>query len=117
MTQPVQPTITTVEPSKSKTWIAALGGALTVIVPIVLSLSTSLPEPWPALIAAVVAVLTAVGVYKAPYRPNGTTVVPTRELEKVAHPLPPTAPAGSSEISDVPPPTPGLGGYKTGPWD
>lgn len=114
MTQPVQPTITTVEPSKSKTWVAALGGALTVIVPIVLSIGTSLPEPWPALIAAVVAVLTAVGVYRAPYKQQGTTVVPTAELKQVATPLPPTAP--SSDIALRPNPTPGLGGDK-GPWD
>lgn len=91
MTQPVNPTIATFEPSKAKTWVAAVGGALTVIVPIVLSVSTNLPEPWPAVISAVVAVLTAVGVYRAPYRPEGTTVVPTAELKQVATPLPPTA--------------------------
>lgn len=117
MTQPVTPTITTLEPSKSKTWIAAIGGALTVIVPIVLSVSTNLPEPWPAVISAVVAVLTAVGVYRAPYKPEGTTVVPTVELKQVAVPLPTSAPVGSSDISDTPPPTPGLGGYVTGPFD
>jgi hypothetical protein len=115
MTQPMQPTITTLEPYKSKTWIAAIGGALTVVVPLVLSFSTSLPEPWPALIAAVVAVLTAVGVYRAPYKPEGTTVVPTHELTQVATPLPPTAPA--SDISLRPKPTPGLGGDVQGPWD
>lgn len=108
MTQPT-PAITTIEPSKSKTWIAAIGGALTVIVPVVLSLSTSLPEPWPAVIAAIVAVLTAVGVYKAPYRPEGTTTVPTRELQQVATPLPPS-PKG--DIDDTPSPTPGLGGRR-----
>lgn len=90
MTTPT-PTITTLEPSKAKTWVAAVGGALTIVVPIVLSVSTNLPEPWPAVISAVVAVLTAVGVYKAPYRPEGTTTVPTRELEQVATPLAPTS--------------------------
>lgn len=115
MTQPNQPTITTLEPSKSKTWIAAIGGALTVIVPIMLSVSTNLPEPWPAVISAVVAVLTAVGVYRAPYRPQGTTVVPTAELKQVATPLPPTK--GGTTISDVPRPTPGLGGGQyDDPW-
>lgn len=100
MTTP-NPTITTLEPSKSKTWIAAIGGALTIVVPIVLSVSTSLPDPWPALISAVVAVLTAVGVYKAPYRPEGTTVVPTRELEQVATPLSPTSTSVSSIAQDT----------------
>lgn len=115
MTNPT-PSITTLEPSKSKTWIAAIGGALTVIVPIVLSVSTNLPEPWPAVISAVVAVLTAIGVYRAPYRPEGTTVVPTAELKQVAVPLPPSAPA--SDISLSPPPTPGLGGtYPPNPFD
>jgi hypothetical protein len=109
-----QPTITTLEPSKSKTWIAAIGGALTVVVPIVLSVSTNLPEPWPAVISAVVAVLTAVGVYKAPYRPEGTTTVPTAELTQVATPLPPSVP---SDISLRPTPSPGLGGDAKGPWD
>lgn len=104
--------ISTIEPSKAKTWIAAIGGALTVIVPIVLSVSTNLPEPWPAVISAVVAVLTAVGVYKAPYRPEGTTVVPTAELRQVADPQPPK----TSDIGDVPPPTPGLGGIFSNPW-
>lgn len=82
--------ITTVEPAKTKTWVAAVGGALTVLIPMVLSVSDSLPQPWPAVIAAMVAVLTAVGVYKAPYTPGGTTVVPTAELEQVATPVPPS---------------------------
>lgn len=102
------PTISTIEPSKSKTWWAVIGGLLTVVVPLVLSVATSLPDPWPALIGAVVAVLTATGVYRAPYKPEGTTVVPTRELEQVATPLAPT--------STVVPQTRDGGGVK-GPWD
>lgn len=81
------PQITTIKPSKSKTWIAAVGGALTVIVPLVLSVATYLPDPWPAVIGAVIAVLTATGVYNAPYSPGGTSVVSTTELEKVATPV------------------------------
>ena len=101
--------ITTVEPSKAKTWIAVVGGLLTVVVPLIVSVSTYLPEPWPAVIGAVVALLTAFGVYKAPYKPGGTTVVPTAELEQVATPMPPT----KSDIDDVPPPSPGLGGRRS----
>lgn len=52
-----------------KSWTALIGSLLTFIIPTVVSLSTSWPEPWPAVIGAVVAVLTAVGVYHAPYRP------------------------------------------------
>ena len=81
--------ITTINPSKSKTWIAVIGGLLTVIVPLVLSVSTYLPDPWPAVLGAVVALLTALGVYKAPYKPEGTSVVSTAELREIATPTPP----------------------------
>lgn len=107
-------TITTIEPSKSKTWVAVIGGLLTVAIPLILSVSEALPEPWPAVIGAVVAVLTATGVYKAPYKPQGTTVVATRDLEQIATPTP------APDVPDAPEtpvvhPTPGLGGYKN-PW-
>lgn len=100
--------INTIKPSKSKTWIAAIGGLLTVLVPMLLSVSTSLPEPWPAIVGAVVAILTATGVYKAPYQPEGTTVVPTAELEQIATPLPPS---NEPTVTNPVRTTPGLGGY------
>ena len=52
-----------------KSWTALIGALLTFIIPTLVSASTSWPEPWPAIISAAVAVLTAVGVYHAPYRP------------------------------------------------
>lgn len=83
------PTITTVEPSKSKTWVTAIGGALAVVVPLILSVATYLPEPWPAVVGGVIALLTVVGVYKAPYKPENSSVVMDSDLNQVATPLPP----------------------------
>lgn len=83
-------TITTINPSKSKTWWAAIGGTLTVVVPLILSVATYLPDPWPAAIGAVIALLTALGVYKAPYKPEGTSVVSNADLNEIATPVPPS---------------------------
>lgn len=52
-----------------KAWTGLAGSLLTFLVPWVSSQSANLPEPWPALIGAGVALLTAFGVYQAPYRP------------------------------------------------
>lgn len=52
-----------------KSWVALLGSILTLVIPWVVSASASFPEPWPAVVGAVVAILTAVGVYHAPYSP------------------------------------------------
>lgn len=52
-----------------KSWVALIGSFLTFIVPWVVQYSSLLPSPWPAVIGAIVAVLTAVGVYHAPYQP------------------------------------------------
>lgn len=51
-----------------KAWTALLGSLLTFIVPWVVQNSAALPAPWPSLIAAAVALATAVGVYHAPYQ-------------------------------------------------
>lgn len=66
---------TPVPPSKAKAWIALVGTLLTAIVPYVLQYSTALPAPWPALIGGMVALLTVLGVYHAPYKPTGTVIV------------------------------------------
>lgn len=52
-----------------KAWIGLIGSFLTFIIPWVLQESDHLPAPWPLVISAVVAILTAVGVYHAPYQP------------------------------------------------
>ena len=54
-----------------KSWTAFAGSLLTLLVPLLLQLSPYFPAPWPAVIGAVIAVLTAVGVYHAPYTPVG----------------------------------------------
>lgn len=102
------PTITTIEPSKSKTWVAVVGTVLTALIPYVLQAAEYVPDPWPLVIGGVIAVLTALGVYKAPYKPEGTSVVPNSELNQVAVPLPPV---DKSEVSLPPAP----GDYRN-PW-
>lgn len=57
-------------PSKAKTWTALIGSFLTFGIPLVLQLSTSLPPEYQAMIGGVVALLTAFGVYHAPYAPT-----------------------------------------------
>lgn len=52
-----------------KSWVALIGSILTLVIPTLVQASYSWPAPWPAIIGAVVAILTAVGVYQAPYRP------------------------------------------------
>lgn len=59
-----------------KAWVGLVGSFLTFIVPWVVQYSSLLPAPWPAVIGAVVAVLTAVGVYHAPSR-SITPTTPT----------------------------------------
>lgn len=52
-----------------KAWAGLIGSFLTFIIPWVVQESEHLPQPWPYVIAAVVAILTAVGIYHAPYSP------------------------------------------------
>lgn len=56
-----------------KAWVALVGSLLTFVVPTLLAASASWPAPWPAVLGAVVAVLTAFGVYRAPYQPTQHT--------------------------------------------
>ena len=52
-----------------KAWTGLIGSLLTFVVPYLVQQSAGLPSPWPAVIGAVVAVLTALGIYNAPYKP------------------------------------------------
>lgn len=81
--------ITTVIPTKYKPWVGAIGSLLTFIVPTVTTYATGLPQPWPVVIAGVIAGLTWLGIYNAPYKPTGTVLVP----ESVVPPTP-EPPAG-----------------------
>lgn len=57
-----------------KSWTAFVGSLLAVLIPwFVTTVAPHLPEPWPALIGAAVALATAVGVYHAPYQPVAPT--------------------------------------------
>lgn len=66
-----------------KSWVALFGALLTFIIPTLVQISTSFPEPWPAVIGGVVAILTAVGVYHAPYSP-----APSKSAQQSATPWP-----------------------------
>lgn len=70
------PDLSFIIPSKAKAWVGLVGAGLSFVVPFILEATEGLPAPWPAIIGAVLWLLTALGVYKAPYRPTGTVLVP-----------------------------------------
>jgi hypothetical protein len=72
MTAPIEELV----PLKYKTWIAAVGSVVSFVAPLALSVSDALPSPWPAVIGVVLSLLTALGVYKAPYKPADAVLVP-----------------------------------------
>jgi hypothetical protein len=83
-------TAPTVTPTKFKTWIALAGSALAFIVPLLVSVEDYLPAPWPAVIGGIIALLTGLGVYKAPYTPPGTVIAPdTPAVQQAATQAPP----------------------------
>lgn len=75
MTTPT-PVVTTVEPTKAKSWVALLGSVMTFLVPMLVSAQEYLPDPWPAVIGAVLAVCTYFGVRQTRNVPKGTVAVP-----------------------------------------
>lgn len=72
MTTPIN--LEEIVPSKAKAWVGLFGSLVTFVLPLILQSSDSLPAPWPVIIGAIAAVLTTLGVYKAPYGPAGTTL-------------------------------------------
>lgn len=68
--------ITPFIPLKWKPWIGAIGAILTFVVPTVTQLTANLEQPWPTAIAAVIAGLTWLGIYRAPYVPPGAVLAP-----------------------------------------
>lgn len=109
MTTPT-PDITEIVPSKLKPWVGLVGSLLTLGVPYVLSVSDSLPAPWPLVVGLVIAVLGALGIYKAPYKPTGTVLAVDPKAEKVSDSVPANAPV-AVHPNDAPP----AGGYQN-PW-
>jgi len=63
-----------------KTWASLLGTLLTLIVPWALQISQALPPPWPAVVAAIMAILTAMGVYKVPNAPYQQNPAPANPV-------------------------------------
>lgn len=60
--------------TSGKAWVGLIGSLLTFAVPYVVTISTNFPQPWPAVVGGVVALLTMFGVYHAPYQPTTPTV-------------------------------------------
>lgn len=53
-------------PVHAKAWTALAGSVLTLVGPWILQASLGLPAPWPAIVGAIFAVLTSLGVYRVP---------------------------------------------------
>ncbi|ANW64028.1 hypothetical protein BCA37_10850 [Mycobacterium sp. djl-10] len=93
MTRP-QIDLSGIIPTKWKPWVGVIGAALAYVIPWVTQAAAGLPQPWPTVIALVILVLTWLGIYKVPYAPKGTVLVPETVI---AHDggaevqLPPTA--------------------------
>lgn len=98
--------IGSIVPLKYKPLVGLIGAALTFIIPTVLQYSTSLPDPWPWVIAAVVALLTWLGIYKAPYVPQGTVLAPDT----------PAVASAAAQSSVAPVVNPDTGGAYRNPW-
>lgn len=67
-------TLEEIVPSKAKTWVGLIGSLLAFAGPFILQSTDALPAPWPAIVGLLFAVLAALGIYKAPYKPKGTTL-------------------------------------------
>lgn len=87
------PPVVELIPSKAKTWVGLVTAALTVAVPWILDASNALPQPWPTVIAAVIGVLGVLGIYRAPYKPEGENAVLVPEEAVHAPVLPPATPS------------------------
>jgi protein-S-isoprenylcysteine O-methyltransferase Ste14 len=82
-------TAPTPAPSKFKTYVALAGSLLSFVVPLVVSVEQYLPPQWAAVIGGVIALLTAFGVYHAPYTKPAASVV--ADVTPQAQSLPPNA--------------------------
>ena len=80
MTAP--PDLSYLIPSKWKTVVGLIGSALSFAIPYVLEVTDGLPAPWPMLIGIALFILTALGIYRAPYKPAGTVLVQKSDVPK-----------------------------------
>lgn len=78
------PDLSGLVPSKAKAVVGLIGSAVSFVVPYILAVEQYLPSPFPAVIGVVLFILSALGVYHAPFAPKGTVLVPE------AQSLPPT---------------------------
>lgn len=81
MTTPSIPDLSGLIPSKWKAVVALIGTGLSFILPFVLEATSALPSPWPAIIGAVLWLLTAFGVLQAPYLKPGTVAAPVEAVK------------------------------------
>ncbi len=102
MTNPID--LSAIVPSKAKTWVSLIGALLTIIGPWILQSANLLPSPWPGVIGLIFAVLTAAGVYKADYKPEGTVLAVDPSAPVIASSVPATAPVAtpSHQVSKAP---------------
>jgi hypothetical protein len=83
------PDLESLVPLRWKTWIALAGSVLSFVVPLVVSVQDYLPAPWPAVIGTGIAVLTALGVYHAPYVKPEARIAPDTPAVAAAAQEPP----------------------------
>ena len=77
MTTP-EPTfdISNLVPKRYKPLVGFIGALLTLLVPYLISVQTSVSAPWSIAIGVVLAALTALGIDQTPYKPKGTVLAP-----------------------------------------
>lgn len=49
-----------------KAWVGFAGAVLAFLLPYIARVAAEFPQPWPAVVGGIIAVLTGLGVYKAP---------------------------------------------------
>ena len=102
-------------PSKAKAWVGLIGTLVTFLGPFILESTEALPAPWPVLIGLFFAVLTTLGIYRAPYKPKGTTLAIDPASDDA-----PALTSGNTPVavpaSESLPPTPRTDAEYRNPW-
>lgn len=63
-------TVPTNSTTAHKALAAGIGGILITVIPILQAIGVYLPEPWPAIVTGLVAILTVTGVYRVKNQPR-----------------------------------------------